>query len=456
MASASPIVVSVQDSRKIAISAFVGTALEWYDYFLFGTAAAIVFNRLYFTTLDPAAALLASFATFGVGFASRPIGALIFGAIGDRIGRRPALIATIVLIGVSTGLIGVLPDYISIGIAAPIMLAVLRLLQGFAVGGEWGGATTMAIEHSPIEKRGRYAAMVQLGSPVGTILSSGAIALVLLMPAESFDAWGWRLPFLAAFPLLLIALWMRRRMEESPVFLALEKEAGTKPRIPALDVFRKAPGRVLAGMAASMLGIGGFYVVTTLIIAYATTTLGVPREQVVNATLIAAFGQFFALLICGRLVERFGAGRMTVVGSIVTGLLAFPVFALVSTGNPVLITLAICLGTMSIDIVYAGTGTLLSEMFRPELRYTGVSVSFQFAGAIGGFMPMIATALLAATGDAYWPAALLLILIALITAIGGVFGRRLRIVDAVVAADPATTVPGANDPEPSTAARKLG
>lgn len=435
MTSASPIVVSSQDSRRIAVSAFVGTALEWYDYFLFGTAAAIVFNRLFFITEDPTLALLASFATFGVGFVTRPIGALIFGAIGDRIGRRPALIATIVLIGISTGLIGVLPDFMSIGIAAPIMLAVLRLLQGFAVGGEWGGATTMAIEHSPIEKRGRYAAMVQLGSPVGTILSSGAIALVLMLPAKDFDAWGWRLPFLAAFPLLLVALWMRRRMEESPVFLELEKQEGGKPRMPALEIFRRAPGRVAAGIAASMLGIGGFYIVTTLVISYATTSLGVPRGEVINATLIAAVGQFFALLLCGRLVERFGASRMTVIGSIAVALAAVPVFALVSTGNPVMITLAICLGTMTIDIVYAGTGTLLSEMFRPELRYTGVSVSFQFAGAIGGFMPMIATAMLAASGTAWWPAAALLILIAAINVIGGVVGGRLRIIDDVVDAD---------------------
>lgn len=435
MTSTSPIVVSAQDSRRIAFSAFVGTALEWYDYFLFGTAAAIVFNRLYFTTLDPGAALMASFATFGVGFVSRPIGAIVFGAIGDRIGRKPALIATIVLIGISTGLIGFLPTYIDIGIAAPIMLAVLRLLQGFAVGGEWGGATTMAVEHSPIEKRGRYAAMVQLGSPVGTILSSGAIALVLMLPAESFDAWGWRLPFLAAFPLLLIALWMRRQMEESPVFLELERQDAEKPKIAALEVFRQSPGRVLAGIAASLLGVGGFYVMTTLIIGYATTTLEVPREQVVNATLIAAVGQFFMLLLCGRLVDRFGAGRMTIAGGIITALLAFPVFMLVDTADPMLITLAICLGTMSIDIVYASTGTLLSEMFRPEFRYTGVSISFQFAGAIGGFTPMIATALLTSAGNVSWPAALILILISLLTALGGFFGRKFRIVDAVVEAE---------------------
>ena len=212
------IVVSPRDVRRIATAAFVGTALEWYDYFLFGTAAALVFNRLFFTELDPTAAVLASLATFGVGFAARPIGAFLFGVLGDRVGRRPTLILTIVLIGVATGVIGLLPTYADIGILAPAMLVLLRLFQGLAVGGEWGGATTIAIEHAPVHQRARYAALVQVGSPVGTLLSSGAIALVLLFPPAEFDAWAWRLPFLAAFPLLGVALWIRLKVEESPIF----------------------------------------------------------------------------------------------------------------------------------------------------------------------------------------------------------------------------------------------
>ncbi|MBF4460127.1 MULTISPECIES: MFS transporter [unclassified Pseudoclavibacter] len=429
------ITVTTTDARRIAVAAFAGTALEWYDYFLFGTAAAIVFNRLYFTTLDPVAALLAAFATFGVGFVARPIGAVLFGAIGDRIGRKPALILTVVLIGVATGLIGFLPDYAAIGVLAPIALAVLRLLQGLAVGGEWGGAVTMAVEHAPIEQRGRFAALPQLGSPVGTLLSSGAIALVLLMPPESFDAWGWRLPFLAAFPLLLIALWMRNRMEESPVFLELAKRAESMPKVPALVVFRRSPGRLLAGIGASLLGVAGFYIMTTFVVGYGTTTLGLPREWLVNATLIAAVVQIGALLICGRLTERFGAGRMSVVGGIVTAVVAFPVFWLIDTGEFLLIALAITIGTASIDIVYAAAGTLLSELFPPEQRYSGVSLSFNIAGAIGGFLPLIATALLGVTGGGSWIAALLLVLVAVLTALGGYFGGRLRIVDNVVAAD---------------------
>ncbi|MEV0703549.1 MFS transporter [Saccharopolyspora sp. NPDC050389] len=424
--------VSETDARRIAVAAFVGTALEWYDYFLFGTAAALVFNRLYFTTLDPTAALLAAFATFGVGFVARPVGAVIFGAVGDRIGRRPALIMTVTMIGIATGLIGLLPAYASIGIAAPIALAVLRLLQGFAVGGEWGGAVTMAVEHAPIDCRGRFAALPQIGSPVGTLLSSGAIALVLLLPAESFDSWGWRLPFLAAFPLLLVALWMRARMEESPVFLELAAREEQLPKVPALLVFRRSPMRLLAGVAASLLGVAGFYVMTTFMVGYGTTTLGLPREWLVNATLVAALFQIVALLICGRLTERFGAGRMSVIGGIVTAVVAFPVFWLVDSGDPVLIAVAISIGTMAMDIVYAAAGTLLSELFPPEQRYSGVALSFNLAGAIGGFVPFIATALLGVSGNGSWIVALLLVAISLITAVGGLFGGRWRVVDDVV------------------------
>lgn len=435
MQTKSSIVVSPKDARRIAFSAFVGTALEWYDYFLFGTAAALVFNRLYFTTMNPTAALLAAFATFGVGFVARPVGAIIFGAMGDRIGRRPALILTIVLIGAATGLIGVLPDFMAIGIAAPILLAVLRLMQGLAVGGEWGGAITMAVEHAPIEKRGRYAAMVQLGSPVGTLMSSAAFALVLLLPADSFDAWGWRLPFLAAFPLLLVALYIRRQMEESPVFLEMQKLDEQKPKIPAFVVFREAPGRLLAGIASCMLGVGGFYIMTTFIVGYGTTTLELPRQWLVNATIVAAIFQIVATLICGRLTERFGAGRMTMFGGLATALVAFPVFWLVDTENPILIAAAISLGICAISIAYAATGTVLSELFKPQMRYSGVALSFNLAGAISGFMPMIATALVAYTDGDSWIVAALLVLVSLLTAAGGVAGRKLRLVDNVKVAD---------------------
>lgn len=211
---AEEIQVDSKDVFRIASSAFVGTALEWYDFFLFGTAAALVFNELFFAGMSGTGATLASFATFGVGFLARPLGAITFGQIGDKMGRRPALIISIIVIGVATGIIGLLPTYGSIGIWAPMTLVILRLLQGIAVGGEWGGATTMAIEHAPAEKRGRYAAFVQIGSPAGTLMSSGAFALVLMLDDASVNSWGWRIPFLIAFPFLAVALWIRTKAEE--------------------------------------------------------------------------------------------------------------------------------------------------------------------------------------------------------------------------------------------------
>jgi len=425
-----PIDVSEREASRIARAAFVGTALEWYDYFLFGTAAALVFNRLFFTELDATAATLAAFATFGVGFAARPIGAFIFGIIGDRFGRRPALLVTIIMIGVATGLIGVLPDYLAVGIAAPIMLAVLRLVQGLAVGGEWGGAVTIAVEHAPVQRRGRFAALVQIGSPVGTLLSSGAFALVLLLPAEAFDAWGWRLPFLAAFPLLGIALYIRLKVEESPVFTQLVAQE-ERAKVPALEVFRTAWGRLLVAIAAAMLGVGGFYIMTTFVVSYGSNTLGVDRGVMVSATLVAAVFQIPMTVIGGRLSERFGPGRMTLVGSVLTALAAFPLFWLIDTTSAFAIVAAVTIGIMLITLAYAVTGALLSDLFPARLRYSGVALGYNLAGAISGFVPLIATAFLAVSGDQSWSAALLLIAISLVTALGGLIGERLRIRDEV-------------------------
>lgn len=429
---AAAVQVSARDVARIARAAFVGTALEWYDYFLFGTAAALVFNRLFFSQENETAALLASLATFGVGFAARPIGAFFFGILGDRIGRRPTLLITIVAIGVATGIIGVLPTYASIGIMAPAFLVILRLLQGLAVGGEWGGATTIAIEHAPPEKRARYAALVQVGSPVGTLLSSGAFALVVMLPPESFDSWGWRLPFLAAFPMLLIALWIRLKVEESPVFHQLIEMDETE-KVPALLVFRKAFGRLLVAICAALLGVGGFYVMNTFVVSYATNTLGVDRQIVVNATLVAAVVQIVVILAFGRIAEKIGPGRVTLIGGLLTAAAAFPLFWLIDTGSAWAITLAVASGIGLLTITYAVTGALLTELFPAKMRYSGVSLGYQIAGALSGFLPFIATWLIGQSETpTSLPGVIILIVISLLTAFGGFVGERLRLKDAVV------------------------
>jgi MFS family permease len=424
--------VSPKDVGRIARAAFVGTALEWYDYFLFGTAAALVFNRLFFTDLNPTAALLASLATFGVGFAARPIGAFFFGILGDRIGRRPTLLITIVAIGVATGLIGLLPTFMDIGLMAPIFLAILRLLQGLAVGGEWGGATTIAIEHAPAEKRARYAALVQVGSPVGTLLSSGAFALVIMLPPESFDAWGWRLPFLAAFPMLGVALWIRLKVEESPVFREL-LESGETTKVPALLVFRKAFGRLVVAIMAALLGVGGFYVMNTFVVSYTTNTLGVDRQIAVNATLVAAVVQIVVILIFGRVAEKIGPGRVTLVGGLLSAAAAFPLFWLIDTGSAWAITLAVASGIGLLTITYAVTGALLTELFPANMRYSGVSLGYNIAGALSGFLPFIGTWLIAQQEvPSSLPGIIIFAAISLLTALGGFLGERLRIKDDVV------------------------
>lgn len=428
--------VSGADAGKIARAAFVGTALEWYDYYLFGTAAALVFNRLFFTDMDATAALLAAFATFGVGFAARPIGAILFGYIGDRFGRRPALLITIIMIGIATGLIGVLPDFGSIGLAAPVLLAVLRLVQGLAVGGEWGGAVTMAVEHAPVEKRGRFAALVQIGSPVGTLLSSGAFALVLMLDSESFDAWGWRIPFLLAFPLLLVALYIRVKVEESPIFKdLLEQEDVSK--IPAFDVFRFAWRRLLVAVMSALLGVGGFYMITTFVVSYGTNTLEVDRQVMVNATMIAAVAQIFVTIYAGRLSEKIGPGKVTMWGGLLTAIAAFPLFWLIDTRSPLAITVAITVGIMLVALAYAVSGALLTELFPAKMRYSGVALGYNIAGATSGFMPLLATAMLGVSNNASWGAALILAIIALLTMVGGILGERMRVADKRIVQDEA-------------------
>jgi len=422
--TAAPTAVPVREVRRIATASFIGTALEWYDFFLYGTATALVFNKLFFPNVDPAIGLIASFSTFAIGFIARPVGALIFGHFGDRIGRKRTLIATVTLMGTATGLVGLIPSYAAIGLAAPVILAVLRFLQGVSVGGEWSGAMLLTLENAPVERHGRYAAIPQLGSPAGTLLSSGAMTVVGLLPDDQFFSWGWRIPFLAAFVLLGVGLYLRLRVEESPVFKKLVDE-NRQVRVPLLEAFRRTGGRMAISACVAITGIGAFFLLTTFMISYVTDTLHVDRSVILNATLLAAVGEAVVIVVSGWIVEKIGAAKVCVIGGVIGVVLAYPVWAMVDTRDPLLITIAVAGSISILSIPYAPVGAVITKLFPEEYRYSAVSISYNIAGLVGGLVPLIAQDLLNSTG-ASWPLAIVLALICAITAAGSFIAMRIR------------------------------
>lgn len=418
-------VISPSDARRASIGALVGNVLEWYDYFLFNTAAALVFNVQYFVSDNAAAASMAAFATLAVGFLVRPLGGLIFGWLGDRIGRKAVLMITVVGIGVATGLIGILPNYVAIGVWAPIFLVVLRLLQGLFIGGEWSGAMTLAVENAPLSMRARMAALPQLGSPIATILSSGGFFLLaLFLSADNFDAWGWRIPFILAIPLLLLAVWLRNKMHESPVFTEM-KESGENEKAPLKVVFVQAWRQLLVGIAAVILGTAGFYIVTTFVMNYGTRVLGIERNMILMATLIGAVFQLLSVLHAGHLGQKYGATRVIIGAGILTAIVAFPCFLLIQTTQPVLVTIGIVISVSLLTYSFAAAGTVLTGLFPASVRLSGVAVAFNGANVLAGLTPLIATALVTASGDSWVPAAVMLVLFSLLSTVGAILAPKL-------------------------------
>lgn len=419
--------VTDQEATKVAIGALVGTAMEWYDFFLFSAAAALIFNIHYFTNENATAAAMASFATFGVGLVARPLGGMFFGAMGDKIGRRKTLMITIVGIGLITGLIGLLPDYSAIGIAAPILLVLLRIFQGLFVGGEWSGAMTIVVENAPLKRRARYAALPQIGSPIGTILSSGGFFLATLyFSQDSFTSFGWRIPFLAAFPMLLLALYIRSRLDESPVFAEL-MEAGATEKAPIRTVLRQSWKHIIVGMAAALLGVGGFYLVTAFMVYYGTKILGYSASLMLLATIIAAVVEIPVLIAGGRLGERFGGSKVIIYGGLLSAVVAVPAFLMVASGNEVLVVLGVVLAVATLSFPYAASGTVLTGLFPAATRYTGVGFSQNVAGMLSGFIPLLAVSVTAAADKHWWPAATILIVLSLFTAVAGYLAPRMSV-----------------------------
>lgn len=418
-------VITPREAKKAAYGALVGNVLEWYDYYLFNTAAALVFNVQYFVNGDPAVAAIQSFATLAVGFLMRPLGGILFGWLGDRIGRKAVLIITVTGIGIATGLIGLLPAYEAIGLTAPLLLILLRIAQGLFIGGEWSGAMTLAVENAPLNMRARMAAIPQLGSPLATLLSSGGFFLLtLFLSKDNFDSWGWRIPFLLAFPLLLIALWLRSQMHESPVFRDLQ-ESGDREKAPLIAVFRLAWKQLLVGILVTLLGTAGFYVVTTFVTYYTTQILGMDPTQVLMAMLIGAVFQLLSVLHAGHLGQKYGASRVIIWSGVAATIMAFPCLMLIQTAQIGFVILGVVIGVSLLTYSFAAVGPVLTGLFPTTVRLSGVALAYNGAAILSGLTPMVATAAVAATGNHWWPAAVILMFFAVVSLIGGLLAPKL-------------------------------
>lgn len=400
--------------RAVAAST-VGTAIEWYDFFVYGVAAAVVLNRLFFPEADPAAGTLASFAVFGVGFLFRPVGGLFFANLGDRLGRRPVLIMTLLLMGVSTTLIGLLPTYGEIGLWAPALLVVLRAMQGMGAGAELGGAALMASEHAP-ERRGFYASFPAAGLSVGILLSLLAFTAVSALPEDQFLAWGWRVPFLASILVLGVGLFIRARVSETPDFVEV-KEAGNEARVPVVAVVRDSPKNLLLAMGATFASHGYGFVVQVFLLSYVTTQLGLPRSTALTAAVIANAAGILSLPAFGALSDLVGR-RAVIMGGAMFGLLfAFPLFWMLDTGDTLLVWLAFTLGiAVCVNSMFAPQGAYFTELFDPRVRYSGfVAAREMSAVLVAGPAPLVAAALLAWTDGDPWSISAYLALLSLIT-----------------------------------------
>lgn len=404
-----------QRRRRAVVGAFVGTAIEWYDFFIFGTAAALVFGPVFFPTADPAIGVLASFATFWVGFLARPIGGIIFGHLGDRIGRKKVLVATLFLMGIGTTAIGLLPTYAQVGVLAPILLILLRAMQGLAVGGEWAGATVMATESAERGKRTGAGMWVQQGSPAGSILATLVFLAVGSLPDDAFMSWGWRVPFLLSAVLLVVALVIRSRVEESEDFAKTQQQQIVK--VPLFEVFRITPAIVFFGVLASSLGISAAFFQNTFLVSWWTNELAGDRQQILLLVFIMAVGQFVWQPISSLIANKIGRNRVMYLGVLLSILITVPYFFAILSGNLVFLVVTMFVLMMGGAAYYAMLASFLSSMFPPNVRYTGVALANGLCAVlIGGSTPVIAQAILTSAGP--WGVAAFYLAISVLTLVG--------------------------------------
>jgi metabolite-proton symporter len=412
---------------RTAVVSGIGTTIEWYDFYLYGTAGALVFNKVFFPEIDPLSGILASFGVFAAGFVARPLGGIIFGHFGDRIGRKRMLVISLLIMGIATFLVGLLPTYATAGVLAPTLLVILRVVQGLAVGGEWSGATLLAVESAPANRRGLYGSFPQMGVPLGNLASTAAFSLALMLPSDQFLAWGWRVPFLVSIVLVGVGLFVRLRLSETSAFEAVKKTDNVL-KLPTATAIRHYPLPIVFAMGACFAPFIFSYFLTTFGITYGTTVIHLPEQFILNTVVIGSALEFITMPIAGALSDRFGRRRIYLIGTIATAIMAIPFFLIVGGGSEAawFITVLFCMGIIH-PLMYGTLAAFTAELFPANIRYSATALGYQLGGLFGGgFAPLIFTSLLAVDPHSFILLSTYLLFGCAVTIVCIVFATRRR------------------------------